>query len=331
MEPFPALLIDRDPGTGAQTLRTATLTLADLMPGEVLVRVAYSTVNYKDGLIVTAEAPIVRRFPMVPGIDFSGTVEDSSDPRWRPGDRVVLNGWGIGEAHYGGYSRFARVSGDWLVRLPDSIDLRAAMAIGTAGYTAMLCLMALTRFGRKPPDGRAVVTGAAGGVGSVAIALLAGRGWQVDAVTGRTAEAAYLTGLGAAGIVDRETLSEPGKGLQDISWAAGIDSVGGRILANILARTAQDGAIAACGVAASRDLPASMLPFIRRGVSLLGIDSVYAPAAERTEAWRLLGEELDLAKLAAMTTEIGMDGIAAVARAIVGGKVRGRVVVEVNA
>lgn len=303
---------------------------ADLMEGDVTVRVTHSTVNYKDGLAVTGKAPVVRRFPMIPGIDFAGVVETSSHPEFKPGDAVVLDGWGIGETHLGGYGERARVKGDWLVPLPAGLSAAEAMAIGTAGYTAMLAVMALERHGLDPSRGPAVVTGAAGGVGSVAIALLAKAGWQVIASTGRPQEADYLKGLGAADIIDRAELSQPAKPLAKERWAAGVDSVGSNTLANLLAGTRYGGAIAACGLAGGMDLPTSVAPFILRGVSLLGIDSVMCPKPLRIEAWRRLARDLDKAKLAAMTTTVPFAQVLDTARAILGGTVRGRVVVEIG-
>ena len=325
---FKAIRIDKD----AAGYRAALTQFdeADLMDGDVTVRVTHSTVNYKDGLAVTGKAPVVRRFPMIPGIDFAGVVEASSHAGWKPGDAVVLTGWGVGETHLGGYAARARVKGDWLVPLPAGLSAAQAMAIGTAGLTAMLCVLALERHGLTPAAGPAVVTGAAGGVGSVAVALLSKLGWQVAAVTGRAAEADYLKSLGAAEIIDRSELSAPGKPLGKERWAAGVDSVGSTTLANLLAQTRTGGAIAACGLAGGMDLPASVAPFILRGVALLGVDSVMCPAARRREAWSRLSRDLDPAKLAAMTTTIPLEGVIDTAAAILAGKVRGRVVVEVG-
>ena len=302
----------------------------DLMDGDVTVRVEWSTVNYKDGLAVSGKAPVVRRFPMIAGVDFSGTVETSSHPDWKPGDKVICNGWGLGETHLGAYAQKARVKGDWLVRLPSSINAREAMAVGTAGYTAMLCVMALERHGLKPQHGPAVVTGAAGGVGSVAVALLAKLGWQVIASTGRTDESGYLTSLGAGEVIHRDELTGPVKPLAKERWAAGIDSVGSTTLANVLAMTRSEGAIAACGLAGGMDLPASVAPFILRGVALLGINSVTCPLPLRREAWRRLETDLDRGKLAAMTSEIMLSDVITTAPAILAGKVRGRLVVKVG-
>jgi acrylyl-CoA reductase (NADPH) len=300
------------------------------MEGDVVVRVSHSTINYKDGLAVTGRAPVVRRFPMIPGIDFAGVVESSEHPDFRAGDAVLLNGWGTGETHLGAWAERSRVKGDWLVPLPKGLGAAEAMSIGTAGYTAMLCLMALERHGLKPSDGPALVTGAAGGVGSVAIALLAGKGWSVIASTGRPEEADYLKGLGASEIIERASLSAPGRPLGKERWAAGVDSVGSTTLANMLAMTRYGGAIAACGLAGGMDLPASVAPFILRNVALLGIDSVMAPKTLRLEAWRRLAAELDRTKLAAMTTNIRLEDAIESARAIVDGKIRGRIVIEIG-
>ncbi len=331
MDRFKALLITRDEASKAQSVGEAELGRDDLMPGDVEVRVEHSTVNYKDGLAITGKLPVVRRFPMIPGIDFAGTVTASSHAGIAPGDKVVLNGWGVGETHYGGYSQMARVKGDWLIPLPAGMTGAEAMAIGTAGYTAMLALMALESHGITPERGPAVVTGAAGGVGSTAIALLAGRGFTVHAVTGRAGKAAdYLRDLGASEIVARDELGAPPKLLAKERWAAGVDSVGGAILANVLSMTMPEGAVAACGNAAGMDLATSVAPFILRGVSLLGVNSVYVPKARRIAAWERLARELDRDKLAAMTTTIGFADIAAAARDIAEGKVRGRIVVTID-
>jgi acrylyl-CoA reductase (NADPH) len=287
-------------------------------------------VNYKDGLAITGKAPVVRRFPMVPGIDFAGTVEASSHPGWKAGDAVVLNGWGVGETHWGGYAQRARVKGDWLVPQPAGLTAAQAMAVGTAGYTAALCVLALDRAGLTPDRGPVVVTGAAGGVGSVAIALLAARGWHVIASTGRPAEADYLKGLGATEIIDRAELSGPARALGKERWAAGIDAVGSHTLANVLSMTRYGGAVAACGLAQGMDLPTSVAPFILRGVSLLGVDSVMAPKARRLEAWALVSSSLDTAKLAAMTTTIPLGQVIDTAPQILAGGVRGRLVVEIG-
>ena len=316
--------------TGQET-RFVDLTDDDLMAGDVTVRVDYSTVNYKDGLAVTGKAPVVRAWPLTPGIDFSGVVESSEHAAFAPGDRVVLNGWGVGESHHGGYAQRARVKGDWLVKLPEAISNAHAMAVGTAGYTAMLSVIALERLELTPASGDILVTGAAGGVGSVAIALLTGLGYRVIASTGRReAEGAYLTGLGAAQIIDRAELSAPGRPLGKERWAGAVDSVGSQTLANVLSQTRYGGAVAACGLAQGMDLPASVAPFILRGITLTGIDSVMHPAAGRREAWSRLARDLDLAKLDAMTTQVALADVPATAEAILKGEVRGRVVVDVN-
>lgn len=326
-ETFKAILIDRD-ADKKQFVKVTDLTEADLMEGDVTVKIDATTVNYKDGLAITGKAPVVRRFPLVPGIDFSGTVISSSHPDWKAGDKVVLNGWGTGETHHGAYAGVSRVKGDWLVPLPTGMSPHDAMAVGTAGYTAMLSVLALERHGITPASGPVVVTGAAGGVGSVAIAVLSELGYHVIASTGRASEADYLTGLGAAEIIARDELSGPAKPLAKERWAGGVDAVGSHTLANVLSMTSYGGAVAACGLAQGMDLPTSVAPFILRGVSLLGIDSVMAPKQLRLEAWRRIGTDLDPKKLAALTTTIGFDGIMDAARDIVDGKVRGRVVVD---
>jgi acrylyl-CoA reductase (NADPH) len=303
---------------------------ANLMDGDVTVRVHWSTINYKDGLAITGESPVVRRFPMIPGIDFAGEVENSSDPNWKTGDKVILNGWGTGETHLGAYAQKSRVKGSWLVRLPSGMTERDAMAIGTAGYTAMLAVMALERHGLKPSSGAILVTGAAGGVGSVAIALLAKLGFNVVASTGRTEEADYLKSLGASEIINRAELSAPPKPLAKERWAGGIDSVGSTTLANALSMTKYGGAIAACGLAGGMDLPGSVAPFILRGVSLLGIDSVQCAVELRTEAWRRLASDLDRGKLQQITREIGLNEVISVAGTILEGRVRGRIVVKIE-
>lgn len=325
---FKALLIDKT-DSGHDT-RLAELDEARLPEGEVTVRVEYSTVNYKDGLAITGKGPVVRKFPMVPGIDLAGTVEASSDPAWKPGDRVVLNGWGIGESHWGGLAQKARVKGAWLVPLPAALTTRQAMAIGTAGYTAMLCVLALEKHGIAPGDGEILVTGASGGVGSVAVAVLSKLGYAVVASTGRAAEADYLRSLGAAEILDRAQLSAPGKPLGKERWAGAVDSVGSHTLANVCATTRYRGAVAACGLAQGMDFPATVMPFILRGVTLYGIDSVMAPRALRLEAWSRLARDLDPAKLEAMTREVPLAGAIPAASDILAGKIRGRLVVDVN-
>jgi acrylyl-CoA reductase (NADPH) len=316
---------------GGQQTEIVELGLDDLMEGDVTVAVDYSTVNYKDGLALTGAAPVVRVWPLVPGIDFSGRVVASEHKNFRPGDRVVLNGWGVGETHHGGYAQMARVKGDWLVKLPDSISNAHAMAIGTAGYTAMLCVMALEHGGVTPSKGDILVTGAAGGVGSVAIALLAKLGYRVIASTGRVSEADYLKGLGAAGIIDRNELSAPARPLGKERWAGAVDAVGSTTLANVLSMTCYGGTVAACGLAQGMDLPASVAPFILRGITLAGIDSVMAPMEKRIEAWARLARDLDLKKLDAMTSRAVLKDVPRLGADILAGKVRGRVVVDVNA
>jgi acrylyl-CoA reductase (NADPH) len=330
MDKFKALLITRDEATKVQSVAVTTLAPADLMDGDVDVRVEHSTVNYKDGLAITGKLPVVRRFPMIPGVDFAGTVIASRHPGYKPGDKVILNGWGVGENHYGGYAQLARVRGDWLIALPVGLSTAEAMAIGTAGYTSMLALLALERHGLKPASGSVIVTGASGGVGSFAVALLADRGFKVAAATGRSEEAAYLKGLGAGEIVERAELSTPPRPLGKERWAGAVDAVGGVVLANVIAMTAIGGAVAACGNAGGMELNTSVAPFILRGVSLLGIDSVRAPKAVREEAWNRLAKELDRGKLAAITTTIPFEAVPDAARDIVAGKVRGRLVVEIG-
>jgi acrylyl-CoA reductase (NADPH) len=303
---------------------------ANLMDGDVTVAVEYSTVNYKDGLAVTGKSPVVRRFPMIAGIDFAGTVESSSHPAWKPGDKVILNGWGTGETHLGAYAEKSRVKGDWLVPLPARMTTREAMAIGTAGYTAMLAVMALERHGLTPERGPIAVTGAAGGVGSVAVAILAGKRFAVSAVTGRPQEGDYLKSLGATEIVERKDLAGPVKMLAKERWAGGIDSVGSTTLANLLSMTRYGGAVAACGLAGGMDLPTSVAPFILRGVCLYGIDSVMCPIEQRREAWKGLENGLDRPKLAAMTREIGLFEVPEAAASILAGQVRGRIVVKIR-
>ena len=323
-----AIVIER--GEGGQQVLIRDFPEAELMEGNVTVRISHSTVNYKDGLAITGKMPVVRRLPMIPGIDFAGTVEQSSHPDFKAGDGVILNGWGTGEAHLGAYAERARVNGDWLVPLPQGLTAGHAMAIGTAGYTAMLSVMALERHGLRPSAGPAIVTGAAGGVGSVAIALLASAGWHVIASTGRLHEADYLKRLGAAEVIDRAELAKPARPLAKERWAAGIDPAGSHTLANLISMTKYGGAIAACGVAQGMDLPSSVAPFMLRGVSLLGIDSVMAPKALRLEAWGRLARELDRGKLAGMTRTITLDDVIQAGRDIVEGKVRGRLVVEIG-
>jgi acrylyl-CoA reductase (NADPH) len=324
---FKAILITRGDDK-VQSVTVGELSDADLMDGDVTVKIEATTVNYKDGLAITGKAPVVRRFPMVPGVDFAGTVIASDHPDWRTGDQVILNGWGTGETHLGAYAEKSRVKGDWLVPLPDGMTAHEAMAIGTAGYTAMLSVMALERHDITPDRGPIVVTGASGGVGSIAIAILSKLGYHVIASTGRTAESGFLKDLGAAEIIDRSELSGPVKPLAKERWAGGVDAVGSTTLANVLSMTSYGGAIAACGLAQGMDLPGTVAPFILRGVSLLGIDSVMAPKALRLEAWRRIATDLDREKLAALSTTIGFGDILQAARDIIDGKIRGRVVVD---
>jgi acrylyl-CoA reductase (NADPH) len=324
---FKAIRIDK-----AEKGTTAALTQfdeAELMEGDVTLRVEWSTVNYKDGLALTGKAPVVRRFPMIAGVDLAGTVEQSSHPQWKAGDKVICTGWGLGETHLGAYAEKARVKGDWLVRLPEGMSAREAMAIGTAGFTAMLAVLALEKHGLAPTHGPVVVTGAAGGVGSVATAVLSKLGYHVIASTGRMSEAPYLGDLGAAEVIDRNELSGPAKPLAKERWAGGIDSVGSTTLANLLSMTKYGGAIAACGLAAGMDLPSSVAPFILRGVCLLGIDSVMCPIEQRKVAWRRLASDLDRAKLAEITHEIGLDRVVDAGAKILAGQVRGRIVVKI--
>lgn len=325
---FKAILIDKT--STALEAKLTELDEAQLPESDVLVCVEFSSLNYKDALAITGRAPVVRHFPMVPGIDLAGTVEHSSHPDWKPGDQVILNGWGIGETHWGGFAQKARVNGDWLVALPDGLNTRQAMAIGTAGYTAMLSVLALENHGIKPGDGPILVTGASGGVGSVAIVLLARLGYEVIASTGRPEEADYLKSLGAAGIMEREQLATPGKPLQKERWAGAVDAVGGHTLANVCATTRYRGAVTACGLAGGMDFPVTVAPFILRGVTLYGIDSVMAPKTLRMTAWSRLAQHLDLRKLAAMTTEITLHDAIAAAPDLLKGKLRGRTLIDVN-
>jgi acrylyl-CoA reductase (NADPH) len=325
---FPALVLDKSPEFSAAVREVDD---AFLPEGDVTVAVAYSTLNYKDGLAITNRSPVVRSWPMVAGIDGAGTVLASESPLWRPGDEVVLNGFGVGESHKGCLAAKARLKGQWLVRRPPTFSARQAMAIGTAGYTAMLCVLALERHGLAPGAGEVLVTGATGGVGSVAVALLARLGHQVVAATGKASEAAYLRQLGAAAVIDRAELTAPGKPMQKERWAAVVDAVGSHTLANALAQTRYGGAVAACGLAQGMDLPASVAPFILRGVALFGIESVMAPLALRELAWSRVARDLDPALLEAMTTEIGLQDAIAHARHLMAGQVRGRLVVRTGA
>jgi acrylyl-CoA reductase (NADPH) len=322
---FPALVLDRTDSFSARLREVDD----DFLPeGDVTVSIAYSTLNYKDALAITNRSPVVRSWPMVAGIDGAGVVLESRHPAWQSGDRVVLNGYGVGETHKGCLAAKARLQGDWLVRLPEVFSPRQAMAIGTAGYTAMLCVLALERHGLEPGDGDVLVTGATGGVGSVAVALLARLGHRVVAATGKAGEVDYLEHLGAAAVIDRAELSAPGKPLQKERWAAAVDAVGSHTLANVCAQLRRGGAVAACGLAQGSDLPATVMPFILRGVSLLGVDSVMAPLARRQEAWARLALDLDPALLETMTTEIALDGTIEAAQRLMDGKVRGRIVVK---
>jgi acrylyl-CoA reductase (NADPH) len=325
---FKAIVIEKAEGGTKAAL--ADFDEANLMDGDVTVRVEYSTLNYKDALAIAGKAPVVRRFPMIAGIDFAGTVEASSHAAWKPGDKVILDGWGCGETHLGAYGEKARVKGDWLVRLPASMSTREAMAIGTAGYTAMLAAMAFECHGLTPERGPIAVTGAAGGVGSVAIAILAKLGFSVSAVTGRSNEADYLKGLGAAEIVERKELAGTPKPLAKERWAGAVDAVGSATLANLLSMTRYGGAVAACGLAGGMDLPTSVAPFILRGVCLYGIDSVMCPIERRREAWKRLETGLDRQKLASMTQEIGLSEVPEAAVSLLAGQVRGRIVVKIG-
>ncbi len=325
---FKAILIEKP--EAAQTVRLAEVDDAQLPEAAVTVRVEYSTINYKDGLAITGKSPVVRKFPMVPGIDLAGIVESSASSEWRQGERVLLNGWGVGETHWGGLAQRARLKSEWLQRVPERFTTRQAMAIGTAGYTASLCVEALVRQGLTPDRGEVLVTGASGGVGSIAIALLSHARFKVVASTGKASEADYLKGLGAAEVIDRNELSQPGKALQKERWAAVVDSVGSHTLANACAQTKYRGVVAACGLAQGMDFPASVAPFILRGVALLGIDSVMAPRDLRQPAWERLARDLDSAALDRVSTVISLSDAIGAAQQIVAGKVRGRLVVDVN-
>jgi len=325
---FRAILIDKD--DNGQRVALTTLDEGQLPEGDVTVRIACSTLNYKDALAITGKAPVVRKFPMVPGIDFAGVVERSDHPGFRAGDKVVLNGWGVGEVHWGGLAELARVKGEWLLPLEPAFTMQQAMSIGTAGYTAMLCVMALERHGVRPESGEVLVTGAAGGVGSVAVAVLARLGYEVAAVTGRVEEADYLTRLGARRILPRSEFSEPGKPLAKERWAGAVDVVGGQVLANVCASVKYRGVVAACGLAGGLAFPATVAPFILRGVTLAGIDSVMCPLEERREAWRRLGQHLDPALLGEMTQRIALEDAITVSERLIAGAVRGRVIVPIN-
>ncbi len=326
---FKAILISRDEDK-KQSVEITELGLSDLMEGDVTIRVEATTVNYKDGLAITGKGPVVRRWPMVPGIDLAGTVTESQSQDFSPGDKVLLNGFGVGEAHWGGYAGMARLNSDWLIKLPKNISPLQAMGVGTAGYTAMLCVMALERYGITPDKGPVIVTGANGGVGSVAIAILSKLGYHVIASTGRPDETDYLENLGAAEIINRSELSDPGRPLGKERWAAGIDAVGSHTLVNLLAQTKYGGAVAACGLAQGFDLPATVMPFILRGIALLGVDSVMASKQLREQAWSRIESDLDMAKLETITTTIGFDDLIDAARDIVEGKIKGRVVADMT-
>src|SRR5580704_9189938 len=323
---FQAILVEREPPPYRASLKK--LDESQLPSGDVSVRVEYSTLNYKDALAITGKGPVVRQFPMVPGIDFAGSVESSSNSSYKVGDKVLLNGWGVGENHWGGLAQIARVKGDWLIPLPSAFTARQAMAIGTAGYTAMLCVIALQRHGITPGSGEILVTGAAGGVGSVAVAVLSKLGFRVAAVTGRPAEAEFLRQLGAAEVLERAQFAAPGKPLAKERWAGAIDVVGSHTLANVCASLRYRGVVAACGLAGGMDFPATVAPFILRGVTLVGVDSVMCPRADRLEAWSRLSQDLDIAKLDLLTEEIGLSQAIERAAALLEGRIRGRVVVD---
>ena len=325
---FKGILIEKDENNYSATLKDINDSL--LPEGDVTVKVAYSSLNYKDGLAITGKSPVVRRFPMIPGVDLAGTVEASSNPDYQVGDSVLLNGWGVGETHWGGLAQKARMKGEWLVPLPSAFSLEQAMAIGTAGYTAMLCVLALERHGVTPGKGDIVVTGAAGGVGSVAVAVLSKLGYRVAAVSGRMEEANYLKGLGAAEVLGRAEFAIPGKPLGKERWAGAVDVVGSHVLANVCATTRYGGVVAACGLAGGMDFPATVAPFILRGVTLVGIDSVMCPRPARLEAWARLARDLDIAKLDAITHGIGLSEAIAAAPSLLAGQIRGRVVVDVQ-
>lgn len=325
---FKGILIEKDESGYRAAVRE--IDESQLPEGNVTVRVSHSTLNYKDGLAITGKGPVVRKFPMVPGIDLVGVVEESSHPEYGPGDQVLLNGWGVGEVHWGGLAQKARLNGDWLVPLPANFSPQQAMAIGTAGYTAMLCVLALERHGVKPADGEILVTGAAGGVGSVAVALLAKLGYSVVAVTGRPQDADYLKYLGASEVLERSLFSSPGKPLGKERWAGAVDVAGSHVLANVCATTKYRGVVTACGLAAGMDFPATVAPFILRGVTLVGIDSVMCPRADRLVAWQRLGVDLDVGKLGEIGREVGLNEAIPLAASLLKGEVRGRVVVDVN-
>lgn len=326
---FKGILIEKDEAGYRAAVKS--IDEADLPEGDVTVRVSHSTLNYKDGLAITGRGPVVRKFPLVPGIDLVGTVEASTNPDFKVGDKVVLNGWGVGETHWGGLAQKARLKGDWLVPLPAVFTPQQAMAIGTAGYTAMLCVMALERHGVTPDQGEILVTGAAGGVGSVAVAILSKLGYTVVGVTGRPEERDYIVGLGATEVLERSAFSTPGKPLGRERWAGAIDVVGSHTLANVCATTRYGGVVTACGLAGGMDLPATVAPFILRGVTLAGVDSVMAPRSLRLQAWQRLSTDLDLNKLGQIAEKIGLNDVLAMATKLLDGQVRGRVIVDVNA
>ncbi len=332
MSGFRALLVERatdaDGSAAHVSTRVDVHDSSILMPGNVTIDVTHSSINYKDGLAIAGRPGVIREYPLIPGIDLVGTVATSEHPDWAPGDPVLLNGWGIGETHHGGLAERARVNGDWLIALPDGMSAARAAAIGTAGFTAMLAVLVLEKYGL--PDGDILVTGAAGGVGSIAVAILASLGHRVVASTGRPSETGFLTGLGAAEVIHRSTLTDPGRPLQTQRWAGAIDAVGSHTLANVLAQTRYGGIVAACGLAQGADLPASVMPFILRSVTLAGINSVQTPAVIRTEAWRRLTSDLDVGVLDGITTTIGLADAGAAASAILDGTVRGRTVVDVR-
>jgi len=327
-EKFKALMIEKEDDT--QTVNMVEIEDNDLMEGNVLVKITHSTLNYKDGLAITGASPVVRSFPMIPGIDFSGIVLSSEDKKFSEGDRVVLNGYGLSESHFGGYSEKARVKSEHLLKLPENISNKQAMAIGTAGYTAMLCVLAIEDHDIKPDDGVILVSGASGGVGSVAISLLSDLGYDVEASTGRLEETVYLNNLGAKTVIDRSELSEPSRPLGKERWAGAIDSVGSTTLANILAQLSYGGAVSACGLAQGMDLPSTVMPFILRGISLLGVDSVMAPMQIRERAWSRLSKDINFEKLEAMIIDTSLDQIEKLAQDILEGQVRGRVVVNIK-
>ena len=327
-ENFKALMIEKNDEN--QIVEMVNINEDDLMDGNILINVTHSTLNYKDGLAITGASPVVRSFPMIPGIDFSGIVLSSEDKDFSVGDRVVLNGYGLSENHFGGYSEKARVKSEHLLKLPENISNKQAMAIGTAGYTAMLCVLAIEDHGINPDDGVILVSGASGGVGSVAISLLSGLGFNVEASTGRPEETSYLNNLGAKSVIDRKELSEPSRPLGKERWAGAIDSVGSTTLANILSQVSYGGAVSACGLAQGMDLPSTVMPFILRGVSLLGIDSVMAPMSLRKRAWERLSKDINFEKLEDMVVEVGLDQVQELAKDILQGQVRGRVVVNIQ-